>query len=229
MIAIDPDVNGALAVLRWKPASRIKNSSTSSPLWASVGDIEASTDLTVIDMPTELWKLGTREKRHPDPAALAALFEEYTSSVTTTRDSGENSVLAAALEYTTPQHLSGKYAWYGIGFSTGALSALLVSQKIPYQRVNASAWKRQLGLYKLGKPGSMALAKQLFPMAAEKYLKRKKDHGRAEALLIAAWALGVRATAAPSTDIVSTVDSDDYDEDSDEILSSEGSDRDDEK
>ena len=51
-----------------------------------------------------------------------------------------------------------------------------------------------MGLWRQGKEGSLALARQLFPQA-EPLLRRKKDHGRAEAILIAAWALGVRARA----------------------------------
>jgi hypothetical protein len=48
-----------------------------------------------------------------------------------------------------------------------------------------------MGLRKQGKEGSIALACHLLPAAAPQ-LKRKKDHGRAEALLLAAYALGVR-------------------------------------
>lgn len=46
------------------------------------------------------------------------------------------------------------------------LDALLTSLGIGYERVHASIWKRQMGLFKMGKPGSMALAQQLLPQAA---------------------------------------------------------------
>ena len=118
---------------------------------------------------------------------------------------------------------------FSVGYSTGVLDALLTSLGIGYERVHASIWKRQMGLFKMGKPGSMALAQQLLPQAAgdlrsgrqgaprstkgvarvfaimwlmpigsciPTIFRRKKDHGRAEALLIATWALGCRAEAA---------------------------------
>lgn len=45
-------------------------------------------------------------------------------------------------------------------------------------------WKKRLGLIKQPKEASLELARSLYPEAAH-YLKRKKDHNRAEALLIA--------------------------------------------
>ncbi len=52
-----------------------------------------------------------------------------------------------------------------MGFSFGLLQGLLTAQGIRYQRVDASAWKRHLGLFRLGKDGSLSLARQLFPQA----------------------------------------------------------------
>lgn len=148
-------------------------------------------------MPIETLKLGSRDKKQINPVVLSEVLHRI---ATEEGPGSSNTVLGAALEHTTPQHLSGKHAWYGIGFSTGMLSGLLTAHNIPYQRVNAAVWKRQMGLFRLGKEGSLALAHQLFPAAAAVSLKRKKDHGRAEALLIAAWALGIRATLDSKTD-----------------------------
>lgn len=55
-----------------------------------------------------------------------------------------------------------------------------------------SSWKKDLGLVKLGKAGSLELARILFEDQKDVYLTRKKDHGRAESMLIGAWALGLR-------------------------------------
>lgn len=70
---------------------------------------------------------------------------------------------------------------YGVGFGTilGALAAL----GIPHRLVTPSTWKRQMGIDK-DKGRARGLAQQLFPTAP---LSRVKDHGRAEALLIAEW------------------------------------------
>lgn len=52
---------------------------------------------------------------------------------------------------------------FNIGYSTGMFDSLLTSLDIPYTRVNAAVWKRQMGLFKKGKPGSMALAPLVMP------------------------------------------------------------------
>lgn len=57
--------------------------------------------------------------------------------------------------------------------------------------VTAQLWKRDLGLWQLTKDDSRELARICFPSRTSD-LRRKKDHGRAEALLLAAWGHGVR-------------------------------------
>ncbi|KAK9853915.1 hypothetical protein WJX84_007150 [Apatococcus fuscideae] len=44
----------------------------------------------------------------------------------------------------------------------------------------------------------------MFPQAA-KLISRKKDHGRAEALLIAAWALGARNATVPDEEMAPVI------------------------
>ena len=72
------------------------------------------------------------------------------------------------------------------------LDGVFQTMGVTYERVLVSSWKKELGLNKLGKPGSLALARELFVEQRDVYLTRKKDHGRAESLLIGAWALGLR-------------------------------------
>ena len=57
--------------------------------------------------------------------------------------------------------------------------------------VPARIWKRDLDLWKKDKSASRLLASQIFP-SMQSLFCLKKNHGRAEALLIAAWALGLR-------------------------------------
>ena len=54
-----------------------------------------------------------------------------------------------------------------------------------WAEVHPSVWKKDLGLSK-DKKESIGLAKELFPKCRS-MLSRVKDHGRAEALLIAVW------------------------------------------
>ena len=70
---------------------------------------------------------------------------------------------------------------YGVGF--GQILGVLAALGIPHRQVSPAVWKRQMGVTK-DKDKARALAQQLFPTAP---LSRVKDHGRAEALLIAEW------------------------------------------
>lgn len=195
VLGIDPDVRGAIASLTLTPPSLTRLSQRTAMLDAA--------HVHIYDMPTEVWTLSRREKQQPCPQRLLELFS-------TIEAANGTAILRAAFEFTTPGILSGKYAWYGSGYGTGLFMGMLMSRNIPCVKVSAAAWKRQLGLTKAGKEGSLALARALFPAAATTYLRRKKDHGRAEALLIAAWALGLRAEVVQGPpqdqDAVDTID-----------------------
>lgn len=75
---------------------------------------------------------------------------------------------------------------YGMGYSFGLLTGVLTSQGIPHHRVDASVWKRGLGLFRTGKDGSLALARQLFPQA-EQALRCAVQLGRAAGNGCAGW------------------------------------------
>lgn len=66
---------------------------------------------------------------------------------------------------------------YGFGLWLGLLSAL----QLPYTRVRPNVWKKALGLSS-DKEAARLRAQQWFPKAD---LRHKKDHGKAEALLLA--------------------------------------------
>lgn len=71
----------------------------------------------------------------------------------------------------------------------GVILGYLHTRGIPYDTVRPGEWKKALGLKAGDKDASLALARRLFPNME---LGRKKDHGRAEALLIAEWARRAR-------------------------------------
>lgn len=206
VVGIDPDISGAIAVLSWQnPAADssecsalLSSSSHRSSTLGTHAPSLASLSVEVHDLPVEVWQLGSRNKRQPNPVGIHQILQQcleepglQSQHASRDEDGRQGTVARAVVEHTTPQHLSGKFAWYGMGFSFGLLTGILTAQGIPYRRVEASGWKRHMGLWRLGKDGSLALARQLFPQAGH-LLRRKKDHGRAEALLIAAWGLGVR-------------------------------------
>lgn len=70
----------------------------------------------------------------------------------------------------------------GKGF--GALWGLAVGLGHPVHIVRPQVWKRRAGLIGMTKEDSRQLAIKMFPEVAHR-MTRKKDHGRAEAILIA--------------------------------------------
>jgi hypothetical protein len=180
LVSIDPDSNGAISTFTW-PALSI--SSPSSPRHQTVVEMLRAADIGVHDMPTETWQMRSREKKRPSALAIQRLLKPMLN---------DSEIVRIAVEFSTPTHLSGKFAWYDSGYASGLLDGVFQTMGVTYERVLVSSWKRELGLYKLGKPGSLALARELFVEQHEAVLKRKKDHGRAESLLIGAWALGLR-------------------------------------
>ena len=73
---------------------------------------------------------------------------------------------------------------YGGGYF--AIQAILATLKLPYSKVSPAKWKKHFNLKGGDKAASCRKAAQLFPNNADDF-KNQKDHGRAEALLIAKW------------------------------------------
>jgi hypothetical protein len=177
LVSIDPDSNGAISTFTWQP------SSNSTPRHQNLLEMLREADIVVHDMPTETWEMRSRQKKRPSATELVGLFRPLLDDA---------DIVRVAVEFTTPTHLSGKFAWYDSGYASGTLDGVFQTMGVVYDRVPVASWKKDLGLIKLGKPGSLALAHEVFVDHKNKYLTRKKDHGRAESLLIGAWALGLR-------------------------------------
>lgn len=71
--------------------------------------------------------------------------------------------------------------------SRGIVEAVFDVARIRLETVRPQAWKHHFALIKAPKDESLAVAKRLYPDAADD-LKRKRDHNRAEAILIAHYA-----------------------------------------
>jgi len=104
----------------------------------------------------------------------------------------------AFLEEPNPQPKFSASANYRLGQSSGIWEMALVSFEIPYTKVQPQRWKRVMmeGMEK-GKQASIVRALMLYSGCGEQ-LRRVKDHGRADALLIAEYGirqLGLRFTA----------------------------------
>jgi hypothetical protein len=80
---------------------------------------------------------------------------------------------------------------YKFGRSVGALEAVIALCAIPLEIVEPSVWKQVLRLKGKDKELSRQRALELFPRA-QHLLARRKDHQRAEAMLLAYYGAGRR-------------------------------------
>lgn len=78
----------------------------------------------------------------------------------------------------------GAASSFRFGFATGQLRAVCVCYGLNLRLVHPRTWKKWAGLQGPDKEQSRQLALQLVPDAA-RWLSRKKDHGRAESVLLA--------------------------------------------
>lgn len=94
--------------------------------------------------------------------------------------------IEACIEKVGARPGDGGTSAFRFGESYGRICSALEALNIPYSRVVPQQWKREFALIGSDKDASRQLALRRFPSAAH-YLQRKKDHGRAEALLLALW------------------------------------------
>ena len=87
----------------------------------------------------------------------------------------------ATMERVTAFPGQGVGSMFSLGMSFWGVAGVLAALGIPLQLVEPRAWKGSYGLDK-DKAKSLAMARKMFPSVD---LSRKKDHNRAEALLIA--------------------------------------------
>ncbi|CAM8964524.1 unnamed protein product [Rhodiola kirilowii] len=162
VIGIDPDLSGALAVLR-----------TDS----------AGCSAEVFDSPTLKVLVGSRVRRRLDANSIVKLLRSFGAPFGTT----------AYIEQSIPFPQDGKQGWWSGGFGYGLWIGVLVASGFSVIPVSSLMWKNEYELSgsQMCKDDSRKLASTLFPSLSEQ-LKRKKDHGRAEALLIAAYGNGFR-------------------------------------
>ncbi|XP_062208335.1 Holliday junction resolvase MOC1, chloroplastic-like [Phragmites australis] len=98
----------------------------------------------------------------------------------------------AYIEKSSPFPTDGKLGWWSTGFSYGLWIASLVSSGFSVVPVASQTWKAYFGLSRSESPkdDSRQAASILFPDKVLS-LKLKKHHGRAEALLLAAYGKGL--------------------------------------
>lgn len=163
-VGIDPGLTGAVAVL---------------------DDITDS--IRFFDTPTVTVKSGKKMKNQMEPHAssriLQALDDEFGLLVTI-----EKVAPMPHIEGNERQTM-GVTSAFNFGMGYGTWIGICAASMIPYQLVHPATWKRRV-MADMGKEkdASRVKAMQLYPQAA-KDLTLKKHHGRADALLLAHYAM----------------------------------------
>lgn len=94
--------------------------------------------------------------------------------------------VSACIEKVGARPGDGGTSAFRFGEGAGRVQGVLEALGIPYGRAIPAVWKRHMGLLGTEKDDARLLAIRRFPSAALQ-LQRKKDSGRADALLIALW------------------------------------------
>ena len=108
------------------------------------------------------------------------LTNEVLEKIQTIRGCNDLEVVVEAVHSMPKQGVASSFK-FGVAF--GGAIALAERLRCTWQLVTPQVWKKALGLDS-DKQKSLDLARKLWPDAP---LKRKKDNGRAEALLLAYW------------------------------------------
>lgn len=161
VIGVDPDLSGALALLKF--------------------DHSGCASAEVFDSPFVQVPVGKRLRRRLDARSLVQLLKSFDAPTGT----------FAYVEQSIPFPRDGKQGWWSGGFGYGLWIGVLVASGFSVVPVPSVVWKKdfELASSRSSKDDSRELAAQLFPNLSP-MLKRKKDHGRAEAVLIAAYGKG---------------------------------------
>jgi hypothetical protein len=126
--------------------------------------------LAAIDVPT----VGVKAKERVDVIALQEWLLQHGPT-------------HAFIERAQAMPRQGSSSGFKYGRAAGAIEATITVCGIPVEIIEASAWKRFFHLHAGDKEGARQLALQRFP-SAHGLLARRKDHNRAEAMLIALFA-----------------------------------------
>ncbi|KAI0531260.1 hypothetical protein KFK09_000813 [Dendrobium nobile] len=165
IVGVDPDVSGALALLKEDSSGCIAQ---------------------VFDTPYLQVLVGKRTRKRIDARSIVQLLHSI----------GAPPGTRAYIEQSTPFPQDGKQGWWSGGFTYGLWIGILVASGFSVVPITSRLWKDQFQLCgsSYSKDDSRKTASILFPSMSS-FLKRKKDHGRAEALLIAACGKGLKLKA----------------------------------
>lgn len=129
--------------------------------------------IDVVDMPV------TAKTRGKGNQVNAVLLGDYLRSVIKNRDE----TLRVAIEAVGAMPGQGVTSMFGFGRSMGVIEGAVAAFSLPVEYVTPQRWKKLHGLVGKDKDASRTLVLQKYPNHSGSF-SRKKDNGRADAVLI---------------------------------------------
>lgn len=155
-VGIDPGLDGAIAII----------------------DLDR-TEVLVCDTPTIGVDKPSGHRREYNEGMMRSIIQGFISRV-----GGSPMRVECGLENVHAMPGQGVRSMFTMGVGSGTWRGMLAMAGVPYKLVTPQTWKKYHGLIGSDKEASRLLAIQGHPNVADR-LARKKDHGRAEALLLA--------------------------------------------
>lgn len=174
IIGIDPGLDGALAIIeepvRW--------------------DLPPQIEPMAWDTPTRTVEVARGTKREYKLDVMAEWLRPWAERH---RSYGD---VAAFIENVHSMPGQGVRSMFSMGYGVGAWHGILSALKIPYTLVTPQSWKKAMipDPHQKDKDASRLVAMNLFPSRAVLF-ERKRDHGRADAVLIAEYGRRRRGAA----------------------------------
>lgn len=165
-LGVDPGQTGAIATLIDGEAGPIRDMPTFHNGNANEVDARALSE----------W---VREQRAQHPGAFVSVCIERVRAMPNRQQPGQ------------PARTMGAQSSFNFGDGFGQVKAVFRVLGLEPTFVEAQSWKRHMGLLGTEKDAARLLALRRFPDAAH-LLQRKKDSGRADALLLALWHEGTQ-------------------------------------
>lgn len=132
----------------------------------AIAVLENDRFVDVFDMPL----MANGKKQQVNAAALSKIFDDVPNHA------------VAVVERVSAMPGQGVSSMFNFGMGYGVIQGVLAAGGIPFTLVTPQVWKKRAGISGKDKGCARTLAQQLYPFAP---LSRKKDIGRADAILIA--------------------------------------------
>lgn len=132
--------------------------------------------LVILDLPVIQVMRGGKKRNEYDVPAYLEMIEKLS----------RGKEIYGVVEDVGPQPVFGAQGNFHLG--EGKMLAMVGVGGMPYELVLPTRWKRAVGIPpKSNKSYSLVVAKRLFPKYASSFTRVTKDHGRADAVLMAEW------------------------------------------